>query len=531
MNDRAKTGPSIWERSNFVRTIRWLCSWRGIRRVAIVLAWSATIIGLWYGEENWRGRRAWNQYREATEARGESLDFASYIPKDVPENQNFAATPLLKSFMQPDFQLWTNDFYARAIDTIADDKISKDKGRRHFLDLAAWEKAAAALESGQLKRKDRFETDNSDLAGRAAAAPAILEEMKADEATFAELRAASNREFSRYSVHYNLENPWSILLPHLAKVKGVCQRLNLQACAELAAGQSDKALADVKLVLALADSIKTEPFIISILVRVSCVEIAIQPVWEGLAEHRWTDAQLQELQSGFSSYDFLTDAQKPLLSERACGVLVGDIGKKSGQLLLDAISDFRGTNESAFFLVSRVMPSGWFSQEKVNFGTLFDLQQKGVVDLVARTISPSKARANSDALIWQTQAGSFASPLHRILHHRVLAALMLPALNNFYSKPAMAQVAVEQAALACALERYRVAKGQFPETLEGLTPPFMSRRPNDVITGQPYKYRRTDDGKFILYSVGWNEKDDGGAPGTSLFDQTQGDWVWSYPAG
>jgi hypothetical protein len=108
--------------------------------------------------------------------------------------------------------------------------------------------------------------------------------------------------------------------------------------------------------------------------------------------------------------------------------------------------------------------------------------------------------------------------------------MLLPGLGRVPLKVATAQTSADQAALACALERYRLAKGQFPETLEALTPQFMSHQPNDVITGQPYKYRRTDDGQFILYSVGWNEKDDGGVPGKTLFDQAQGDWVWSYPA-
>jgi hypothetical protein len=58
----------------------------------------------------------------------------------------------------------------------------------------------------------------------------------------------------------------------------------------------------------------------------------------------------------------------------------------------------------------------------------------------------------------------------------------------------------------------------------------MDRLSNDVITGQPYKYRRTDDSQFILYSVGWNEKDDGGVPSQhGLFDDQEGDWVWAYP--
>jgi len=32
----------------------------------------------------------------------------------------------------------------------------------------------------------------------------------------------------------------------------------------------------------------------------------------------------------------------------------------------------------------------------------------------------------------------------------------------------------------------------------------------------------------VLYSVGWNEKDDGGTPGKALFDEKQGDWVWRF---
>ena len=66
--------------------------------------------------------------------------------------------------------------------------------------------------------------------------------------------------------------------------------------------------------------------------------------------------------------------------------------------------------------------------------------------------------------------------------------------------------------------------------LEALVPQFISQLPNDVLTGEPYKYRLTGGGQFVLYSVGWNEKDDGGMPGKSIFDDKQGDWVWLYPA-
>ena len=108
--------------------------------------------------------------------------------------------------------------------------------------------------------------------------------------------------------------------------------------------------------------------------------------------------------------------------------------------------------------------------------------------------------------------------------------MLLPSLGNVLRKAAGTQTAFNQAAIACALERYRLANGHFPDALAALAPGFISTLPNDVLTGEPYKYRLTEDGRFVLYSVGWDEKDDGGVAGKALFDYKQGDWVWEYPA-
>ena len=55
------------------------------------------------------------------------------------------------------------------------------------------------------------------------------------------------------------------------------------------------------------------------------------------------------------------------------------------------------------------------------------------------------------------------------------------------------------------------------------------------IGGQPLKYHRQTDGRFVLYSVGWNETDEGGkvvlgGGTTPAVDLEKGDWVWEYPA-
>ena len=67
------------------------------------------------------------------------------------------------------------------------------------------------------------------------------------------------------------------------------------------------------------------------------------------------------------------------------------------------------------------------------------------------------------------------------------------------------------AVVACALERYRLEKGVYPRELKELLPGFMATIPNDVVTGQPPKYRpnQHQDG-YLLYSLGFDRVDDGG---------------------
>lgn len=502
-----------------------------MRRTLVCLGALFALVAIFYAEEDWRGQRDWNQYRKTIEARGESLDFRSYIPKPVPDDQNFCATPSLKSFFQTNNSILSNDLYARAANNISETKIIWGRAHRHFVDLVAWQMASVALQNGSLKPEQMFKTDATDLAARAAASPAVLEGMKPDAEAFAELRAASARKYSRYPVVYDLEKPWEIQLPHLMGMKMVCQRLSLEACAELAASQSEQALADVKLILSLADSVKSEPWLVSYVVRVACLQITIQPVWEGVAEHRWTDAQLQELQARFLSYDYPADMKMALKAERATVVLTVDLAKKNGAGILagDTAQDEteKWPNPTLLNLIGRLIPSGWYHLEKLNYCTFFDAMMEGVVAPAEKTVSPQRVISNANELNLQLYSAGSASV---IVHHRIIATLGVAGIINVPSKAAVAQTAANQAALACALERYRLANGQFPDKLEALTPQFIARLPNDVIGGQPYKYRRTGDGQFVLYSVGWNEKDDGGVPGERLFDEKKGDWVWDYPA-
>jgi hypothetical protein len=400
---------------------------------------------------------------------------------------------------------------------------------RHLTDLVGWQMAFAAVRSGNTNSEQTFKSDNFDPAARAEAARSILEALKPIDARLDELRAVIGRPEALYPVVYDLDNPWGILLPHLGNVKETCLRLNLRACAELATGQSDRALDDVKLILRINDSLKAEPFLISYLVRLSTFHLAAQSVWEGLAEHRWSDGQLKVLQDAFASHDFVADLKRPLDAERSAGILTADLLVEGKLKLNDLTGDPNPSRGSAANAFGKIMPRGWYDREKLNYLRLYNLQLDGAFDVRERRVFPEKIAAGTKAV---DAALAGRNPFTTILiRHQLLAAIMLPAVGNVPKKGAWGQATVDEAVLACALERYRLAHGQYPGQLDALAPDFISALPHDVISGGAYKYHRTAD-NFILYSIGWNETDDGGnivLPGKTM-DPWQGDWVWQYPA-
>jgi len=318
------------------RFLKWLFSWRTARRALLGLACLATVWALFCTEENIRGKHAWDRYRRELEARGEQLDYKTFIPKPIPDELNFAATPLIKSWfvrsnnVNIGFVTWKKDNYGLVEDGVASGQSKGDSGDRHYLDLVAWSTAFDAIRGRTFTKNQKIEAGKLDRESRAKAAASILAGLQTNEAVFAELRAASPRPYSRYPVNCDVEDPFSILLPHLGSLRNVCRRLQLKACGELAAGHSDDAQADVMLTLRLVDSLKDEPFLISELVRVACLQLAVEPVWEGLAERRWSDVQLQELQTRLQTCDFVTDARRPFEAERAAGIVIADVIRKHG---------------------------------------------------------------------------------------------------------------------------------------------------------------------------------------------------------
>ena len=535
--------------------IRWLCNWRNFRRFFFTVACVLTVIALFYAEENWRGKHAWQKYKREWEAKGEKFSVAEIAPPPVPDDQNFAMQPIwveeVSGMMGMEkAKAWYGDRVAalghtnlvRPLEMLVE--FSSGKLSNTNYSQGNWQKA----EKADLKKwqeyyrwlatvtNDVFHMEKPTRAADffpVAAQPQtpaedVLLALSRHNPTIEMLRAASKLPYARFPIGYTDDDPAEILLPHLAPMKGCSITLQLRTTAELQSGQTEKALDDAKLMLLLIESVRPEPILISHLVRIAMLNIAMQSVWEGLADHKWSNAQLAALETELGKLDFLADYEFCMHGERGFGAGSIDFLRRHRDQI-DNISSYKFDEEkdvhsklSFQIWLARFAPGGWFEQNKVACCRMnFELTYP-IVNLKTRVVSPPDEKRESK--MWDN---FHPTP------YNLFTGIMSPALGRCSERFAHAQSFTDEARIAIALERHRLAHGNFPETLDALAPQFMQKIPHDVIGGQPLKYHRTDGGQFILYSVGWNETDDGGkialSKSGSSIDYKQGDWVWRYP--
>ena len=87
--------------------------------------------------------------------------------------------------------------------------------------------------------------------------------------------------------------------------------------------------------------------------------------------------------------------------------------------------------------------------------------------------------------------------------------VLVPELPNLVQQFNVLQTFARCSAVALALERYRQAKGSWPESLNALTPSYLPAIPVDPFDGKPLRYRQYPEG-VVVYSIGTDGKDNEG---------------------
>lgn len=340
-----------------------------------------------------------------------------------------------------------------------------------------------------------------------------------------ELTEATKRPHSVLSSEQQVD-PAPSLLPKLAVVKGVANAFCVRALARLMEKDEAGALSDVSAALRLGKAMRSERLLITGLVRVAVLSMALQPVWEGLARHEWSDEQLRELDSMLGAINFVSDAADCLRAERSYSIYILDLmlrsSSESGRLELQFARPGLGWMPRAVIYRNELAIARMYQEELLSW---LD-PDKQVVDIAA-----ARAQRDPGMKTLSRPAPLLAAP------YRVFADAMMPAVARAVEKFTLTQGYLVMARVACALERHRLANGDYPTDLEALVPDYLPALPVDPAGGGPLYYRRLSADNFLLYSAGPNGRDNGGkivrrdSPNRAADPlNEESDWVWTYPS-
>lgn len=460
-----------------------------VRRTLLGLGGLFILLVFFHLVENWRGSRAWKAWQKEQEVAGFKFDRASYAPPLIPDDENFAAVPRI----------------AAAI-----------KGTGNLVKLPANWPDGPSMRSWQEGR-----TADLDVFRAVFKDGDIIKGLEEHRALFDDIEQAAARPGCRLNFDY-AHFP-EAEFPSFLGFRGAAKMLQLRAVLALREGRQEAAFRDVTTLLRMADHFGKQPILLSQLLGMAVAGIALQPVWEGLESHAWTETQLASLQGALTKLEFLRSLHHAWDFEAAgMSASTMKLAEKAPWAWAPAPDVYASSDgpvphgRTTRFIRQVAFPWGWILQGAVRGQRVFRETTSDPIDRVTHRIDPRRMDA---ALTIHAKTGR--GP------YSLFGAEAAPALSSQNIRAARLQAIFANVSIACDLERYHRAKGAYPEHLADLGVSI----PADVIGGGPLHYRRTAEGGYVLYSVGWNGKDDGGQVGQGEKALQEDDWVWMIHGG
>ena len=510
-------------------------------RVLLVLSGMALIFAVMftalYAIEDWRGARAWALCRHILQARGESLEAAAFIPPMIPDDENLAMAPFFVRLygyrVDPVTRLLTFPVpptQSSLKDVITTMPFGPAKGKNIHSGTSGDFTTGKPCDFEGLQKYYRNQPFFPHTAQPQAPAEDVLLALTKYDPIIDELsQAMATRPKTRFPINWTSPQPAMMALPHYQAFQCVTTTLRLRALAHLDLGRNDEAMRDMTVARRLIEIPAADPMIIAQLVSATETGLMMQPIWEGLRTRRWAGAELETIKTGLQRVDYLAACKQAFRGERAhfvCGTL--DYLKLHGDPIhtLKRIQSMTGdpTTDEKPGIVDRLVnlcPSGWYDRVKVYDCLFLQREVFDAFDVPLHRVWPTKV-----------QVGEQALQRVNITPQNMLLSVSVPVYFSILKKSASYQAVVDHTVIACALEQFYLDHQVYPGRLDELTPAYLDRVPPDLIDGAPTRYRLTPDGRYLLYSIGWNGRDDGGQVAWQKAfpkpDNDQGDWVWQY---
>ena len=438
---------------------------------------------------NWRAEVRWQRYCAAARARGVKLTLAEFAPPEIPDAENFAALPMFRA---------AGSSLRSSMDLPKNSLSFGDARTGERTDWQAWQKLFK--DSGWL-------TETTEEPARD-----VLRGLEHYAPQFKEWSEWKTRPHCRFSYDYSSgvgpRLPMSMFI-HAAKL------FDLRLRAHLAVHESAAALADFQDGLQAYRALQDEPMLLSAMLRICVLSLTLPGVADGLKDRAWSDDELRQIESELAKVRVWQDYRMAFSSERGFANWYGDLlADPASRGRVIALMGGPGSAPSATPLT--YVPRRVYRDNQLRQNQNFD-------ELIAR-VSEDGSRFDPDGPNPSSPV-NLRGPFdyYYFFMFRISTRISQSSRNEFV----FAQTILDQARLAIALERWRLARGAYPETLAELVPDFIAAVPVDTYSRKSMLYRRQDGGTFLLYGVGQNRTDDGG-----VLDPNKGadgrDDIWPY---
>ena len=333
----------------------------------------------------------------------------------------------------------------------------------------------------------------------------------------------------------NAKRGIGILLPHLSMLKSLMQTLGSRVVLDLHDGNPEATWTNLMTATRLVTEWEPEPTEVSHLVRFGNTRLAFNVLWQALQTNGWPDEKLARVQQEWEAVDFFKHLPETMAFQRASTVSrclqernpppddrfpLADYLKESVRHPLDVWPELKYI---------------WNHYSYPKHGS-FEDEKKLLLFYRDRELEFRKAVQAANWVEMRQLPGVTNNVFYLSKHSSRLQCLMnLKELSSAYQKGSVgflgraAEAEARRRILitALGLERYHGKHGAYPQTLGELSPEFLKAVPVDFMDGQPLRYRPTDGGHFILYSVGLDCVDNEGILQTQ--DQRlrldRGEWI------
>ncbi len=287
----------------------------------------------------------------------------------------------------------------------------------------------------------------------------------------------------------NLTRGYATLLDHIGPLNRSSEVLLLESVYKAEQGDSDGAVDAIVAGVGVARSLDKEPVLISQLVRMSCLGRSLSALEQTLNRTPLKDSQLGQVQHALREAEDSDEFVRGIVGERC---LAADMARYG------APGELVGASMKGVTVLPGMM-------ELRNLTGICDLDAATLLEIFEPVVNAAHVPVK-DRL---AAMGTADPPDREIPSYCIVTRLLLPPGVHSVQANLRIIARMRAARAALAVERYRLAHGQLPESLDALVPEFLDEIPADPFGDGPVKCKRLENG-YVVYSVGHDGEDDGG---------------------